>query len=1650
MDSIEQESEPAFRELAAESYLDSETDPPLDFDATFHESKYQQLLRDRDELRFRYKREKRDRESLEIKLHQEFDQKIHFEEKLSEVSRNLASYEEELQSLRLENSHLKAQFSQLRTAIQTRVNLGTAAVMQSGSERASLGTGGGIFLSSSSAEGSFSVSNEMYKQEVALLAHENELFKQIIDVIDKQDYSKAILEDRLSGNHNEKQRLLEEEVIRLEREKLLLEDRVRELERFTQEQERHLEEANNKAESDLRLCKRENKVLENELYSKSTVVEDYEFQMSQMKQAYEEEIHQVEIKLEMEISSNKQLQEQTHQLEENIRKIEEERKEILLKIEEAYKSENDIIDERNTLQETYSRDVNELRMNIEEEIQTKAELSMEIERLMAELLESDRQRKEMEDRFFREAQELKLRFEKEREEIVSYVNGSAVNQFMIPTNLLQQTHTASSQLVSGGQGQLSTQEDGKQKLEEEIRKKERLEKENKKLLYQINELLEQNVTNGMSTTRLKDRMTATSQTSGSKQNLKELMDEIEELRETCQILEQEVKKKKEVENKNMELSEKIEELTSKQDEMIRKQRELVKELDNSLSSVRQVEDKNKRLTDDVGSLSRKIREMEENFRNEKEDWIRNFSKDKTSQINDILSEKEILEKKHNEQVKVNRNMEAEINSLETRIYDLERNNKRLERKKSEITAQLTEEINFERNRAKSVKEELDKSVEIFKKQTEQLESTLYDRKKKYDEEIRTLEEEKQRIRNEFDNEKEMYRRRFEEERKTMERRINEIEERLRQQNASRNEFVANQVSLTSDEFLVTNTVNQPGVGTASQQTIIELKKKIDTLTSEKKELQENLYDTERRYSRKFDDMECDSDQKIKKLRSEIEEEYRIKLHDYERQVDNLRKSDSCQRDSKDQLAYQDGVGSMADLVKDHKDQMDELRRQIKIQLDAFESEKQIFKLELLNTTRIKDGEHKCLQNNVQKLTEEVKKLRHEKETLLNKLRKERGSNNSRIKELSEAVTKVREECDVRLRKERESTQKSMNELRRKLSVSENKTRSLEEKHLRELHQLEVKFEYKKSELEQDTTSMEGQLRESLQMEYRVALDKEREKYEETLRVLRKEITFLQEQRKQIQLKLSEQGIHSTYSLLLTKDIPANKGSLFKTEWDLEMRASRGKMEVTIQDLEREIEFLRKEKYDLKTNYKQERAQMQEEFDRERDRLEEKYKRQIEDLKRKLQTTTLHMKSTMFVDKKMRYSTSVTESLHDKNLTLDAKRSSLESQMNFLKGRMDDIEERQTRALQSKSRKATNVRFSTSLERGRDLGRQSKRLSSSMLDLSSSSLQQREKSGTPRIVSGSQKTARSNRETKDSRSFLSQPLHDVRTLGQGSYTRGDQYLASRGHGIGGSSSTVSTLQGGRKSRAPSSFFHARSLSSGFDATRSSSLLQPESTFRRDQLFLPSVGILGGLSQAREFGALGGSTFDGFGSVSGLNLRFGFQRVMSGPSVYGLGVASGFYGGLHHSASLGNLHQQLSSQTTESSSRQAPMEISGKVDDKKASDDTPRQVVSSEEAKAFEERNTSHSTAVPENDSGNGHSQEIPCVNESADGESTALPENDLAIDQPQEMPCVLQPAEDQEAAQQQVTGSLIPQAEENSPENKGAENYQELSEQSEQA
>ena len=193
----------------------------------------------------------------------------------------------------------------------------------------------------------------------------------------------------------------------------------------------------------------------------------------------------------------------------------------------------------------------------------------------------------------------------------------------------------------------------------------------------------------------------------------------------------------------------------------------------------------------------------------------------------------------------------------------------------------------------------------------------------------------------------------------------------------------------------------------------------------------------------------------------------------------------------------------------------------------------------------------------------------------------------------------------------------------------------------------------------------------------------------------------------------------------------------------------------------------------------------------------------------------------------------------------------------------------------------------------------------MMDLSSST---QLRGGMLEKSRGALSSHSTGRVSRGSRSFLSQSQSDLRSLTKDSWDRDVQSLHSRGYGAGSSPSITFGRQENFPSRS-TSFFRGRTLS-GFDSSRSSALLQTGSSFRNDQFFLPSVGILGGgLSQARVT------------AFGGLHSGYGFQRGITGPSFYGQGTASGFDGRLHHSVSLSNLSNLSNQQFRGSSSTAA---------------------------------------------------------------------------------------------------------------------------------
>jgi len=212
----------------------------------------------------------------------------------------------------------------------------------------------------------------------------------------------------------------------------------------------------------------------------------------------------------------------------------------------------------------------------------------------------------------------------------------------------------------------------------------------------------------------------------------------------------------------------------------------------------------------------------------------------------------------------------------------------------------------------------------------------------------------------------------------------------------------------------------------------------------------------------------------------------------------------------------------------------------------------------------------------------------------------------------------------------------------------------------------------------------------------------------------------------------------------------------------------------------------------------------------------------------------------------------------------------------------------------------------------------------MLDLSSSSQLRSGTFGKSRISHGLHSSGRINSKAYDNTSFLSQSQRNPYSPRQGIRARDDQFLTTQNYGYGGSSATTLCRSASLSPRAPL-FFHERTQR-GFDVSR---LMQSGHPFRGDQYFLPSVGILGGLSQTRA-GIFGGS----FTDTRGLHTGFGLQSPMPAPAFYGQSAVSSTDRQLLHSSRLNDLYQQPKAQDQGTSSNTRVVQASAEI--KKSSD------------------------------------------------------------------------------------------------------------------
>ena len=236
--------------------------------------------------------------------------------------------------------------------------------------------------------------------------------------------------------------------------------------------------------------------------------------------------------------------------------------------------------------------------------------------------------------------------------------------------------------------------------------------------------------------------------------------------------------------------------------------------------------------------------------------------------------------------------------------------------------------------------------------------------------------------------------------------------------------------------------------------------------------------------------------------------------------------------------------------------------------------------------------------------QEIEKLRRihevEKVTLLRRSARDKD----------EEIARINEDFKERLSTERKKSQTIIDDLRRKISSMERKAKDLE------IHQANerLKLQEEKMAAEKRIIQTREDLKLALDRDYRKMLSDEKFKFDQTVKELTKQISDLQEQRKQIQEKLLNNE--------LSAKLQSPKGNvMFQMEQEFLERASRERrtMEEKMRELQQEIGKLRREKSELRETMETEKRELEEDLEKLQEDTRRKVSKAREEMERRMET-----------------------------------------------------------------------------------------------------------------------------------------------------------------------------------------------------------------------------------------------------------------------------------------------------------------------------------------------------------------------------------------------------------------------------------------------
>ena len=1218
-------------------YLDQTTS-----DYEYYKSKCEQIKREKDRLQRAYETEKRQKEDIEREYQNENDEKTYLEERYQEMLDNIQRFDETIRSLRRDNERLQ---KNLNDWANTRIMTQTSDIDRVALEQK--GGGAGI------AE---------YKRSIEALEKENNEFRTILEVLNKKNENQQTLKNIEFGLAREN------EFIQLKKDRARLESSLKDLKRTNKHQQERIEEIRKDSSVEITRLKENYRKVERSLKENVRLLEEKDDEITNIKKRHSEEMQGMQMKLHTEFSASLLSKNKIKDLQSKIERLEEDRK----RLREDLRASSVNAKHRLAEVDKEYQDIEFIHQRYEEERQSKIRLASDMKCLLGDIMELKERNQRLQEDFNRERMEIKGMLEKQAteitEEYLAQIN-KLQRSLMEETKRRKETEAGSYGLIRnhgngahliGGQREFNgTASWGNTELQiqlnNEIRQRETLEIENKKLLYKINDILYSGGQRGgerenrdnedtlYSGKNKQPHLTQNNTTDTSRERQvndnrqRELQKEIGELQEKIDDLKKEVKRNKDLKRKNEELEEEVTHLSRKRDELLAAQRNLTREVDHLSRTLDEVERRNRKLSDETERFMKKIQDIEESFRQEKMRLARSFESEKSQAVEEVTKLKEACEKKLRVEIDTTRRLEEKILQMEEKRPP----NVYVPTGSLETSSLLNDSHSYtllENERSQSVNTYSDN----LKLEVKRLEAIVRDVNNKHADDLRNLEIQKQRMSEEFTIEKQSLENFFQKEKEGLKRRLRDSESKIRGDGVITYQDQGEEGSPGRRspigrglEAIDGGLVNYRGKVTEgdSEHTIQKMRRKyndeknaiLNRASKEKSELEDEVREVKEkltRYRRQMDDEMDDLKRKHRKEVDYLNEKLSKERAEYD---EKLRTNRNIPNTKTGHL-----TGNSQYSLEEQKDDRgekslkEELEKQVSVITSKFQKEKSSLQndkrklMETIHTLTREVNDLKCYKRESKNCyKQEIEKLSRihevEKITILQRASRDKEEETSRIKM----------DFEERLSLEGKKLQSIIDDLRRKVSVTERKVKDMEVQQKNE----KVRWDEEKAATERILNQSREELKITLEREYRKMLNGEKQKFEKTVKALTTQISFLQNQRKEIQKKLVNNEFSGNCKL--NSEQLARSRMVIEMEQEYLERSERERrpMEDKIKGLQREVSKLQREKTELKATLENEKQELEEDLERMQNDMRRKLSKAREEMERKTDAFSKNLVAT---------------------------------------------------------------------------------------------------------------------------------------------------------------------------------------------------------------------------------------------------------------------------------------------------------------------------------------------------------------------------------------------------------------------------------------